>query len=233
MPEGGRGFAPSPRDVLPTAEGVAAFMGYGPGRMPEYFDALVRRSLGEAALLMEVRGIFVEANAECDARGQGIIRLNGRAFNVGQRIAERLGPLRLVAVFACTVGPGLGARARDLMGKDEGLEAYVYDAIASLAAENAAEALQRSAEEEAGERGLGATERYSPGYCGWPVSEQARLFALLPPGACGIRLTESSMMVPEKSVSGIFGLGPGLSRRGYGCGQCDRESCPSRAGKGE
>ena len=47
--------------------------------------------------------------------------------------------------------------------------------------------------------GLRITNSYSPGYCGWNVSEQHALFSLLPEGFCGVRLCESGLMLPIKS----------------------------------
>jgi len=104
----------------------------------------------------------------------------------------------------------------------------MLNSIAGLAADNAAEAVQREAEEKAKEDGLGCTERFSPGYCGWPVGAQKELFSLLPTDSCGISLNASSMMIPEKSVSGVFGIGPGMRRLAYGCGGCEIEDCPVR-----
>jgi hypothetical protein len=56
------------------------------------------------------------------------------------------------------------------------------------------------------------------------VSDQHDLFSLLPEDFCGIRLTESAMMVPVKSVSGIIGIGPGVERVDYQCKNCQQSS---------
>ena len=46
---------------------------------------------------------------------------------------------------------------------------------------------------------------YSPGYCGWNVSGQRKLFARLRPVEAGIELKEGSyLMVPIKSISGVL-----------------------------
>ena len=48
---------------------------------------------------------------------------------------------------------------------------------------------------------------YSPGYCGWHVSGQGRLFGALCPEEIGIRLNASFLMQPLKSVSGVLVAG--------------------------
>ena len=82
------------------------------------------------------------------------------------------------------------------------------DAAASLAADLAAEQL----EEEVARRNPDLTAlRYSPGYCGWHVSGQRALFDELKPGDIGLGLTDSFVMDPVKSVSGVIVVGaPGI-----------------------
>jgi cobalamin-dependent methionine synthase I len=58
----------------------------------------------------------------------------------------------------------------------------------------------------AAKRGLVTTRRYSPGYGDWGVSAQKDFLAWLGAGHIGIKLTESSQMLPEKSVSAILGI---------------------------
>jgi len=61
----------------------------------------------------------------------------------------------------------------------------------------------------------------------WPIEQQRDLFALLGDveGLVGVRLTESLLMIPNKSVSGI--LFP-REVRFETCQVCSRESCPNR-----
>jgi len=61
----------------------------------------------------------------------------------------------------------------------------------------------------------------------WPLSEQTPLFALLADGVArvGIALTESLLMVPQKSVSGVRFA----NAHGYvNCRLCPRDNCPNR-----
>jgi hypothetical protein len=61
----------------------------------------------------------------------------------------------------------------------------------------------------------------------WPITEQKILFSSLGDveSAVGVRLTGSFLMIPRKSVSGIYFPTeiPFLS-----CQLCPREKCPSR-----
>ena len=72
------------------------------------------------------------------------------------------------------------------------------------------------------------TYPYSPGYCGWNVKEQAALFQLLPENPCGVKLTDSCLMLPVKSVSGVIGLGDEVENKPYGCAICMNKNCYKR-----
>lgn len=61
----------------------------------------------------------------------------------------------------------------------------------------------------------------------WPIQQQRQLFALLGDveGAIGVRLTPSYLMVPNKSVSGLY-FATEVSF--INCQMCTREDCPNR-----
>jgi hypothetical protein len=75
---------------------------------------------------------------------------------------------------------------------------------------------------------LGKMSRMSPGsLADWPLREQRPLFNLLgdPQAAIGVELTQSFLMVPNKSVSGIrFPAESSFES----CQLCSREGCPGR-----
>ena len=61
----------------------------------------------------------------------------------------------------------------------------------------------------------------------WPIEGQRELFRILgdTEGAVGVRLTESCLMLPSKSVSGILFQ----DHTGHvNCALCPRENCPNR-----
>lgn len=67
---------------------------------------------------------------------------------------------------------------------------------------------------------------------GWPIEQQEILFNLLQnkQDEIGVELTESYLMVPQKSVSGVLFK----SKSGYtNCKLCEMVNCPSRSAKFE
>ncbi len=116
-----------------------------------------------------------------------------------------------LGLFACTLGPAVSAKIDQLMKTQANGFAlgYMLDTIASYGADKAALCtetlfLNRLPEPRAGLKVL----LYSPGYCGWHISGQGKLFQYLQPEAIGIQLNPSFLMVPIKSISGVLVAGP-------------------------
>ena len=118
--------------------------------------------------------------------------------------------------------------------KDENdmVKVFITDALGSVIAEKAADRMEEVLQEEIDARGWKHTNRFSPGYCGWHVSQQQDLFRMFPVSTpCGVQLTASSLMMPIKSVSGVIGVGENVRKLEYTCGLCDYEKCYKRKKK--
>ena len=63
------------------------------------------------------------------------------------------------------------------------------------------------------------------GYKIFNSNEFSMLFALMPESFCGVSLSESSVMSPIKSVSGIIVIGNHLKQKGYQCHWCVEKNC--------
>lgn len=61
----------------------------------------------------------------------------------------------------------------------------------------------------------------------WPISEQTKLFGIFPenPLIIGVELTESLLMIPNKSTSGL--MFP-TNKDFIACELCDKPNCPNR-----
>ncbi|MGB8489498.1 MAG: vitamin B12 dependent-methionine synthase activation domain-containing protein, partial [Bacteroidales bacterium] len=125
----------------------------------------------------------------------------------------------------CTAGEEIGIRSKKAMKEGDLLTGYVYDVIGSEIAEAAADLMQERLGLSVSQEGKKTTNRYSPGYCGWDVAEQHKLFSLIPENFCGIRLTPSALMDPIKSISGFIGVGERVKTNQYLCKICNMRDC--------
>lgn len=135
-----------------------------------------------------------------------------------------------VATFISTIGPAVERLARRWLAAGRVMQGSIADALASEAAEAAAQRCHDLIREWARRNSLEVTARYSPGYCGMRVTQQVPLFATLPAARVGVRLTPSCLMRPIKSVSALVGIGPPelVGPADYPCRLCDHPNCMQR-----
>jgi hypothetical protein len=141
-------------------------------------------------------------------------------------IARQLRGATAFAFFVCTAGSEFEQYQQRLKQENDLLRTFLADALGSVIAERCADRMEESLQDSIDKLHWHRTNRFSPGYCGWHVSEQQRLFSLFPTAnPCGIRLTDSSLMIPIKSVSGIIGIGKNVRHLDYSCGLCNYSKC--------
>ncbi len=147
-----------------------------------------------------------------------------------QVLARLLEQCERVAVFALTIGSRLEEMVCQLAKDSLVLQASVLDAIGSAAAEKVAGLVQDRISEAARGQGLCTSRRFSPGYCDWNIGQQRMLFRALGGNTAGIRLTGRCLMIPQKSISGIIGIGPCDDTVGnYNpCNTCKKQDCVGR-----
>ena len=146
-------------------------------------------------------------------------------------VSQLLRNCQKVALFVATIGDELEYVACRLAEDGLLLQSAVLDSIGSSAVEQAANFLHERIIDTAELQGLVASKRrFSPGYCDWNVDQQAQLFEALDAGSVGVELTETCLMLPRKSISGIVGIGsPENGIENYNpCLVCDNTDCQSR-----
>jgi hypothetical protein len=117
-----------------------------------------------------------------------------------------------LALFAATVGEAVSETIEELFRKNDPATACMLDGIASDRAERATMLLAQDFRTTLLQREkVNAQAKvlpYSPGYCGWHITGQRALFTRLRPERIGISLSETCLMSPLKSVSGVLVVGP-------------------------
>jgi len=153
------------------------------------------------------------------------ITIDGIRFTTGKIIASYLDQAEKIAFFVATAGKEYEAWLKTLHEEGDIWNMFLADIIGSEIAEATARAVGEDLEKYARLNGSNISNSYSPGYCGWTVKEQQKLFSFFPSPPCGVTLTDSSLMLPIKSVSGIIALGKQIEKKAYGCDICMMKSC--------
>ncbi|MCX7798420.1 MAG: hypothetical protein N2249_07335 [Melioribacter sp.] len=204
----------------------------------------ITQILGYNTLPEHIEEIFNEVNTEIrkkininagykifddfDSSFKEGISISNIFFYTNKIVKSQLDNIDKISAFVVTIGSEIEKWIKQLNERGELLQSYIVDIIASEAVENVADVLHDFLRQKMNQLGLNITNRYSPGYCNWNVSEQHKLFSILPKNFCGIRLTESALMIPIKSISGIIGIGKNAKWREYMCNRCDVKDCTYR-----
>lgn len=206
-------------------QALAAAIGYEHAPLPEHFADLLEQALGQARRLCRPQAGYRLLESSPVAGRPDCLRVDQTIFNTQKIVAAALGPASHVAVFACSLGRAFEDWARAHLNGDEPALGYIADAVGSAAADALASRLHQHLTAAMAPRGWPVTNRYSPGYCNWSVAEQRALFGLLPANFCGISLSESALMTPIKSISGLIGTGPNATYSDYLCDVCHQRDC--------
>ncbi len=215
-------------DLRLSLADVCEQMGYGDATPDDDVMAEVRAVGDMAAAVARPRFCYMLADGTLDLVRDTLI-IGGTELHVGRIISRQLRGSEAFALFVATAGAEFEDLQMRLKDDDDMVRTFIADSFGSVIAERTADIMEECLQGELDGRGWRHTNRFSPGYCGWHVSEQQRLFPLFGvERPCGVRLTESSLMVPIKSVSGVIGLGPRVRKLEYSCGLCDYKDCYKR-----
>lgn len=206
-------------------EYLSSMLGFPDSVLPEPFGEYVEEAFLEAEKICDIRGAFYFSGKSEFAPDYSKVIVDGVDFEIGKTVAKELRNSTEFALFICTSGQGISQRSQELLRGENPVLGYIYDVLGSMIVETATDQLQKEIRLKANINGWSITNRYSPGYCKWSVADQHKLFSFFPANCCGISLTDSALMHPIKSVSGIIGLGKEVKFREYTCDLCSQVEC--------
>jgi len=182
--------------------------------------------MSEIQPLIDVAVQLIEPRALYDVRYieeklEDTVIVNGRQLK-SRVLRKNLDQVERVFPFVITLGPKLGEK--QAAGTDL-LENFYLDTIGNASLNSARRQLKRHLQSQFA---LEKISSMAPGsLADWPIEEQAPLFELLGDveNSIGVKLTDSLLMLPAKSISGIYFP---TEASFFSCQLCPRERCESR-----
>lgn len=225
-------------------------MGYGRHAPDEDTRQETEQVTEHVRRMLAARFCFVICEGQLD-EAENTLTIEGKKLNIGRIIMRQLRGSEAYALFVATSGKEFELLQKLFKQSGDMVKTFIADAMGSVIAEKTADRMEESLENallngitppsvtpnsqppihnsQLQIHNYNHTNRFSPGYCGWHVSEQSKLFSLFPvTDPCGVHLTESSLMLPIKSVSGVIGIGRNVRKLDYTCGLCDYTQCFKR-----
>jgi len=215
-------------DLIIKVEEIELLLGYPANQTPEHFSELISEALRDSKSKIEIKAGYRITDVQNSKEDFNGLTIGGKYFSLQKIVTGILKKSENVAVFSLTIGAAMETKSKELLKSGDLVHGYIYDAVASITVEACADTLHEHIKEKMLLKNHKVTNRYSPGYCNWKVDEQHLLFSLLPKNFCGISLTESALMIPIKSISGIIGAGEKVKYSEYSCSDCNIKDCTYR-----
>lgn len=215
-------------DSYLTEDQIINLLGYDNESVPEPIVDSIRSILEILPTKVDYKSGFKVFNPRKVSVDKECFVIDNRKFDSGKIINVNLKDSETIGFLVATIGSAIGDWYQSLMSQNEILNGYLVDKIASELVEMIGDKTETKLKEILQPLELKTTNRYSPGYCGWNVSDQQKLFSLLPQNFCDVSLNKNSMMLPIKSISAVIGIGKNVEKKNYQCSICDIEFCYKR-----
>jgi hypothetical protein len=165
------------------------------------------------------------------ACGEGRLVLDPGVELRSKKLCKTFKSCDTAKVFVATVGDKVEKKIKTAIENNRSDDASIMDAIASVAVEDTIETFHTKMDQNLKSRSQCATLRFSPGYCDWDIKEQKKIFKIVEGDKVGVKISDSSLMSPRKSISGVIGVGACseiTERISNPCLICSNKKCNTR-----
>ncbi len=164
------------------------------------------------------------------------IKVNSVYFNSGHilngpNISKILKGSEIATIFIFTLGSKIDDMIKKASGDGDTLATIIMDSITtsmlSILGKKAGELIKK---EGIRKDNWSSTCTYSPGQFKWTIEEQKEIFKMVDGSKIGVKLNKSYLMIPFKSISGVYGFGPEdkIDKTRVACDICPRKNCIGR-----
>jgi hypothetical protein len=215
-------------EIQLTAEDVLMGQGIDPKRASERLFASAEAIIEEAHSLLRPVALYTIVKV-IEFEHQKITYEGG--FFEGSLVARAMAGAEHLNIALCTIGEPLEKRVEEMMNENP-VAALALDGAGISALRKVSQTVETMISKEACELDLALGMRAQPGQEGWPIEQQREVFKVLPAEQIGMRLMESCLMLPRKSVSFVIPRGTALSNSVVPCDFCSkRNRCEWRKDK--
>ncbi|HPN66945.1 MAG TPA: hypothetical protein PLV09_05945, partial [Candidatus Omnitrophota bacterium] len=173
-----------PSDLVLSRLKYAKYKTKADGRILSF----IAGKMDEGHSLVETKAVF--AVFDITVKG-GAVRFGSSGPRIkSESLSKHLKGAAKAALFACTIGKGLGEKVNDYVKRGEIASATVLDTVGSEAAEALADEIDRVVTKNARAEGFSTVTRFSPGYGDWSVFDQGKVLKALKASRIGIKATK-------------------------------------------
>lgn len=203
---------------------VLRYLSYKNSEIPAEVDELIDSCIDEVVEKSNPKYIYRVFELE------GLHLANTDLVFESEDVKKLLDTSHSCALIGATLGMDLDSLIRRYSISDL-VRAVVIDAACSVAIEAICDEVERLLQAEHPNAYL--TDRFSPGYGDLSIDYQRDISNILNlERSIGVKLSQSGIMIPRKSVTAIIGISNVEQERRESCENCANENCEYRTGKG-
>jgi hypothetical protein len=210
-------------DVDAVLRGQGADAAILRARRPKLVE-VAEKAMQESFSLLNPKVVYQEYKVEGVQHERLLLQGGGRIDS--KLLAQQLAAADRVIVVLTTIGMELEEQVSAIWDSDV-VYALALDGAGSASVEALANAACLYFEQMAAKEEMQVSMPFSPGMVDWSVDDgQTQIFQLLGEAGSIVQLTNSSIMIPRKSLTMVLGIGTELKSSGRTCDFCTmRETC--------
>lgn len=189
--------------IIASPEEVQRLLGMtNPAQNDPEMNARVQSALSQCGQLSCPQGVY-DTYAITETGDKLVIQTPVPIVLEGRSINEHLRGCQRVTLMAVSIGRSVEFEVDRLFCEREYVQGMILDAAASEYVEQAAEVLDQDIRME--NQASSQTRRFSPGYGDWDIRIQNEIVNAIEADRIGIEVTQSSMLIPRKSITAVIG----------------------------
>ena len=207
---------------------VLRYLGHKGQRVDENTDAIVDECIRETKNIITPKAVFEYKNMQVTDEGVQIEGTN--LILTGNDIKNLLNESKECVLMAVTLGNDIERKTR-LYERINLTKALVLDSCATTAVEAACDIIEEIVKENAEDKEMSITYRYSPGYGDLPLDIQNSFLRVInAEKLIGLNVSENNILFPRKSVTAIIGITEkNVKQKKRDCSTCNNyDNCSFR-----
>jgi len=214
---------------------VLRYLGYRKERMKEPKQIIlntIREEIILAAKLIEPKGIYHLFKIKDFSISEKKITLeNDFSCNITDSMMKSLLGIERLAIGIVTIAHALENKISEYFQRKEYSRGLVLDAVGTVAVRYLSQYVISIICQEAQKLKFTTTKRFVPGTQEWDIKVQKTIFQILPANQIDVKLSDSLMMNPAKSLSWAIGMGKQIvnpTKDDNSCRICYAKNCQFR-----
>ena len=205
---------------------------YGVKKIKKKIIQITREEIKQGYKLIKSQGIYSSIKIKKISFSEGRIDLeNDFPLFFNNSVINFFKEANYLVFGIVSIGDILENKVHEFFIYKKYSRGFALDAVGTVAIRYLSQHVRSIICQEAKEQHFQTTKHFTPGTIEWSISQQKNIFEMIPTSKIGVKLTNSFMMIPKKSLSWAIGIGENIissSKDDGSCQICQAINCQFR-----